>query len=152
MSIFGTSSENLRKQREELEISISRKAMELAGKTTSANASTHELLPLTTRLIAIENELFKKTSSRKLRREQAELQSSLNQLASHIALNDSSDASSNSRQCVVRAQMLQIEHKIRKIDDHLARRPLEASPKNVLIVVGIAAAVLFIEELLKRFV
>lgn len=150
MSIFGPSSEDLRKERERLEISISRKAMELAGKMTPADATVRELLPLTTRLVAIENEIFKKTSIKKLRREQAELQGSLDQLASQIASNDSSDASSYSRQHAARAQIFQIECKIKKIDYHLAHRPLEASPKNVLIVFGIAVVGLLIDELLKR--
>ena len=124
--------------------------MELAGRMASVEQTQRELIPLTSRLVAIENELFAKTSTRELRNERARLQSLLDQMASPNAPNDTEAASAHTRQRLVRAETMQIEQRINKLDRHLAaHRPTEASVKSVLVIFGLAAIAVVIVEWLK---
>jgi hypothetical protein len=150
MSIFGKSVEELRAERDELDALVSSRAMDLAGRMATMEDTHRELIPLTTRLIGIDNEIFRKTSVRKLRKERDELALSRNRLLDQGAPIATASHSAATRQQLLRAEMMQLEQRIDRIDEHLAHRPKDASIKVVAIIFLVAALAVSIQEWLKH--
>jgi chromosome segregation ATPase len=150
MSIFGKSTEKLLAERDKLDALIGTTAMDLAGRRVSMEETHRELIPLTTRLIEINNEILRKTSVRNLRKERAELELSVGKLMDQHASIAPGSHSAPTRQQLLRAEMMQLEQKIDRIDQHLAHRPKDASIKEVVIIFLVAAIAVFIQEWLSH--
>jgi hypothetical protein len=127
---------------------MSEKASRLAGERT---LEADDLLPLATKLVAVENQIFAKSSKRQLRLKRAELQTSLEAKA------NAHKGASPTAQLVQRSEIMTLENEIRQLDSHLApSKPGKyGSPpvtvKNVLVLIAMTAAAMLIRELIRHW-
>jgi hypothetical protein len=144
MKFFGKSVKELELASDELQRAMDSKAMELAGdRSTNIDA----VLALAKMHIEVQDALFRKMSTRKLRIMQVEMQSSADNLK---RLSQAPGVGKYESQ-ILRADYMRLESKMRQIDSHIQHSPKSTSIKQVALVFGFAAAALFITELLKRW-